>query len=112
MRGDRYVQLGTLAPSAGQQITSASLRPNFPTSMALADSGVFDRQAMVNLLFDRDAVRLRSSGSSTGGLDNAEGAYLLAWINQPTLAVGVNGQPTPQTGLTLYVIRLQTAPGR
>lgn len=106
VRGDRFVQLGTLAPGTDQQLASGSLRPSFPNSLALTDSGVFDRQAMVNLLFDRDAVR------QSGTTDEAEGAYMLAWVKQPALEVGVNGQAAPQTGLTLYVIRLQAGPGR
>jgi len=111
VRGEMFAQLGTLAPGANQQLASGGMRPNFPNSLSLADSTVFNRQSMMNLLFDRDAIRLRNPGLPAGRSNSAEGVYLLAWIKQPTLPIDVNGQTAAQNGLTLYVIRLQTATG-
>jgi hypothetical protein len=111
VRGDMFAQLGTLAPGANQQVSSASMRPSFPNSLSLANSTVFDRQSMMNLLFDRDAIRLRNPGLPSIGSSSAEGVYLLAWIKQPSIPIDVNGQTAAQNGLTLYVIRLQTATG-
>jgi hypothetical protein len=107
VRGDTFARLGTLAPGANQQIGGNSMRPNFPNALALPDTNVFDRQAMMNLLFDRDAIRQRNPGLPAAAA--AEGVYLLAWVSQPTISVGVNGQAATQNGLTLYVIRLRTA---
>jgi hypothetical protein len=109
VRGEMFAQLGTLAPGASQQIASGGMRPNFPNSLALANSTVFNRQSMVNLLFDRDALRLRNPGLPSSGSNSAEGVYLLAWIKQPSISIGVNGQTAAQNGLTLYVIRLQAS---
>ena len=109
VRGEMFAELGTLAPGANQQISSGGMQANFPNSLSLNDIDVFDRQSMVNLIFDRDVLRLRNPSLPASGSSNAEGVYLLAWSRDSTVPVVVNGQTATQNGLTLYVIRLQTA---
>lgn len=108
VRGESFVRLGTLAPGERKQVLQADALPGFPNSLGLGASGVFERQSMINLLFDRTALQLRGSGATPGTLD-AEGVYLLAWISQPAIPASVNGLAAAQNSLTLYVLRLATA---
>jgi hypothetical protein len=106
--GDLFARLGSLAPGASGRAESGSFEQNFPRAVGLADVGVFDRQSMLDILFDIDSARLRSSGFPAGAqLDNG-GVYLLAWSGQPPVAISIDGQPASQAGVTLYVIRLAT----
>jgi hypothetical protein len=107
VRGGSFVHLGTLAPGTSQQI-SGDLQLNFPRAANLANAGVFDRQEMLNVLFDRDFIRLTNPGLPANSAAD-DGVYLLGWANQTTIAASVNGQPASQNGLTLYVIRLAAA---
>jgi hypothetical protein len=106
VRGGTFAQLGTLAPGATQRV-DGSLQANFPRAANLSDMGVFDRQEMLNVLFDRDFIRLSNPGLPANAATD-DGVYLLAWVNRPTVAASVDGQPASQNGLTLYVIRLHT----
>ena len=58
--------------------------------------GAFDRQEILRVLFDRDAVRLRNPGMPTVGVNDEQGVYLLGWANQPTTAAVT--KPTASTG--------------
>jgi hypothetical protein len=107
VRGDSFARLGTLAPGASQSIAANSLQQNFPNAANLSDSGLFDRQEMLNALFDRDAARIRNPNLPSLGSSDDEGVYLLGWVNQPTIAASIEGRAATQNGLTLYVIRLQ-----
>jgi hypothetical protein len=106
VRGNSFARLGTLAPGAQGQVSANNLQQGFPSSAGLADSGPFDRQEILRVLFDRDAIRLRNPGLS-GGLNDEQGVYLLGWASRPTMSATIDGQDAPQTGLTLYVIRLK-----
>ncbi len=106
VRGDTFARLGALAPGASQQLAANSLQQGFPSSVGLADSGTFNRQEILRVLFDRDAVRLRNSGVSAG-LSDDQGVYLLGWVRLPIIGATIDGQDATQTGLTLYVIRLK-----
>jgi hypothetical protein len=61
---------------------------------------------MLNVLFDRDFIRLTNPGLPSASARD-DGVYLMGWIKQPTVAADVDGQAASQNGLTLYVIRLQ-----
>jgi hypothetical protein len=106
VRGDSFARLGGLAPGASQQVGAGSLEQGFPSSVGLADSGTFNRQEILRVLFDRDAVRLRNPGISSG-LSDDQGVYLLGWASLPTISATIDGQDATQAGLTLYVIRLK-----
>jgi hypothetical protein len=106
VRGDTFARLGALAPGASQQLAANSLQQGFPASVGLADSGTFNRQEILRVLFDRDAVRLRNP-SGSGGPSDDQGVYLLGWASLPTIGATIDGQDATQTGLTLYVIRLK-----
>jgi hypothetical protein len=108
VRGDSFTRLGTLAPGASGQVAANSLQQGFPSSVGLADSGSFDRQGILRVLFDRDATRFRTPSLPTAGLSDAQGVYLLAWASQPTIAPTIDGREATQNGLTLYVIRLKS----
>jgi hypothetical protein len=107
VRGTSFARLGTLAPGAAQRV-EGSLQQNFPRAVNLAQAGVFDRQEMLNVLFDRDFIRLSNPGLPATGAGD-DGVYLVGWLNRPTVAASVDGQPANQNGLTLYVIRLRPA---
>ena len=107
VRGDTFARLGTLAPGASVQLAANGLLPNFPQELGLAQSGVFDRQTMINMLFDRDMLQFRSPNTPTSQLD-ATSVYLLGWVSQPVLPASVNGQAVDQNSLTLYVVRLNS----
>jgi hypothetical protein len=106
VRGDTFARLGTLPPGTSQQVDANSVEQGFPASVGLADSGTFNRQEILRVLFDRDAVRLRNPGLASGRSDD-QGIYLLGWASLPTISATLNGQDATQTGLTLYVIRLK-----
>lgn len=83
----------------------AEAQPGFPT-LDLAASSVFDRQSTVDLLFDRDSLRLLG-GPVRAPPHGAEGVYLLASVS----AANDRGEPgrpadNQKNGLTLFVIRL------
>lgn len=104
--GGSFVRLGGIAPGESKRFVASDAQTGFPNSLGLAESGVFDRQAIMNLLFDRDILRFRNPGISGTAPVDAEGLYLLAWASQPTVDVSLGGQPASQNGLTLFVIRL------
>ena len=104
VRGSTFARLGSLAPGASQQV-AGGLESNFPRAVNLAPADVFDRQEMLNALFDRDFIRASNPGLPSD--DSSDDVYLLAWASQPTIAASVDGRPASQKGLTLYVIRLQ-----
>jgi hypothetical protein len=106
VRGDSFARLGALVPGAIQQVAASNLQQGFPSSVGLADSGTFNRQEILRVLFDRDAVRLRNPGVS-GGLSDDQGVYMLGWASLPTISATIDGLDATQTGLTLYVIRLK-----
>jgi hypothetical protein len=108
VRDGSFVRLDTLPPGESRSV-DGPLQQNFPRSVNLSDAGVFDRQEMLNVLFDRDFIRLSNPGLPAGASDD-DGVYLLAWVSQPTVVAEVNGLPADQNGLTLYVIRLRSAP--
>ncbi|MFN8567734.1 MAG: hypothetical protein U0Z44_09495 [Kouleothrix sp.] len=105
VRGESFVRLGTLAPGERKQVLQADALPGFPNSLGLGASGVFERQSMINLLFDRTALQLRA-GRHPRTLD-AEGVP--AGVDQPAPAIlaSVNGLAAAQNSLTLYVLRLR-----
>ena len=109
VRGSTFARLGSLAPGASQQV-AGGLEPNFPRAVNLSPADVFDRQEMLNALFDRDFIRASNPGLPSG--DSSDDVYLLAWASQPTIAATVDGRPASQKGLTLYVIRLQPVRAR
>jgi hypothetical protein len=106
VRGDSFARLGALAPGASQQLAAGSLQQGFPASVGLADSGTFNRQEILRVLFDRDAIRLRNPALPSG-LSDDQGVYLLGWASLPTIGATIDGQDATQTGLTLYIIRLK-----
>jgi hypothetical protein len=106
VRGDTFTRLGALAAGASLQVAENSVQQGFPNSVGLADSGTFNRQDILRVLFDRDSVRLVNAGGA-GGLSDDQGVYLLGWASLPTTAATIDGQEATQTGLTLYVIRLK-----
>lgn len=107
VRGDTFARLGTLAPGAAAQIANGSLEPNFPNGLGLSQSGVFDRQSMINLLFDRDMLQFGNPNTPASGPDT-NSVYLLGWVSQPVLPANVDGQASEQNSLTLYVVRLNS----
>jgi len=98
--------LGALAPGTSRQVAENSVEQGFPSSVGLADSGTFNRQEILRVLFDRDSVRV-SNPAVAGGLGDEQGVYLLGWASLPTISASIDGQDATQTGLTLYVIRLK-----
>lgn len=107
VRGDTFARLGTFAPGATAKLENGSMRPNFPNGLNLSQSGVFDRQTMINMLFDRDMLQFRNPNAPASGLET-NSVYLLGWVSQPVLPATVNGQPSEQNSLTLYVVRLNS----
>lgn len=108
VRGVSFQQLGTLAPGASQQVDLSRAPRSFPWGVSLPDAGLFNRRQLLLSLFSGDAARFARITSPNGSID-AEGVYLLGWINEPTLPVQVDGRGQDQSGLTLYVIRLRVA---
>jgi hypothetical protein len=106
VRGDSFARLGTLTPGAKGQLPAGSLEQGFPSSVGLLDTGMFNRQEILRVLFDRDAVRLRNPGLASS-LSDDQGVYLLGWASHPTISATIDGQEATQNGLTLYVIRLK-----
>jgi hypothetical protein len=106
--GESFAPLGSVAPGASGRVESGDFKPNFPRALGLSSSGVFDRQEMLEVLFDRDNVGLRAPALSIGTQLDEQGVYLLAWSVKPVVATSIDGQPASQNGVTLYVIRLAT----
>jgi len=106
VRGDSFARLGALAPGASQQVQASNVQPGFPASVELADSGTFNRQEILRVLFDRDATNVRNAGGAAGSSAD-QGVYLLGWASIPTINATLDGQAVTQAGLTLYVIRLK-----
>jgi hypothetical protein len=108
VQGVSFQQLGTLTPGASQQVDLSGAPRSFPWGVSLPENGLFNRKQLLNSLFSGDATRFAGVSSPNGAVD-ADGVYLLAWVNEPSLPVLVDGRSQQQSGLTLYVIRLNVA---
>ncbi len=106
VRGDMFEALGTIAPGASHSVGVRPTQPNFPWAATVSDDETFNRQQILATLFNGEAFRFRDTAQSNSGM-RERGTYLLAWVRQPALAIYVNGQEQPHSGLTLYVIRLK-----
>jgi hypothetical protein len=107
VQGDTFQPIGSLAPGARRRVTLGGAPGNFPWGVNLPPAGPFDRQQLLAALFNNGAFRFGSFTSPGGPLDE-QGVYLLAWSDQPAIPVRLDGDEAPQTGATLYVIRLET----
>ena len=105
---DTFVPLGTFAAGASAQVQPEAARTTFPSGLNLERSGVFERQSILNILFERDLLRLRSPTGAAASAPVLEGVYLIGWASQPVLPANVNGQDMAQNSLALYVLRLRT----
>ena len=105
VQGDSYVDLGSLAPGGAQPFTTASASSNFPLGVQLPEDGIFNRKTILISLFSGDYSRYLASNAAPLG---TSGLYVLAWSDQPTTPVSVDGQQQPQTGYTLYVVKLRS----
>lgn len=103
VRGGSFVDVGSLASGASASFDFTNAARNFPWGVDLPEEGLFNRKTLINALFNGDAT-LYATGSGPLG---DSGAYVIAWSNQPSLPVRIDGSDQAQSGYTLYVIRLK-----
>jgi hypothetical protein len=103
VRGGAFVDIGTIAPGATVQFDFRSATRNFPWGVNLPEEGLFNRKTLINSLFNGDATLYSTSSGPLGD----SGAYVIAWTNQPSMPLQVDGHDQVQSGYTLYVIRLK-----
>lgn len=106
VQGTNFQELGSLAPGASQIINLANGSRTFPWGINLPEEGIFNRKLLVNTLFNGQFTLFGSMTSGSSIDDN--GVYMLAWREQPSIPVRIDGQEQAQNGQTLYVIRLKT----
>lgn len=102
VRGTEYVQLGRLAPGAALNVDLSTGRRGFPRGVQLANTGQFNRDETLAALFSGGGPI-----SGLGGRLDPNGIYLIGWLNQPAIAVNLNGLPANQEAISLYIIRLR-----
>jgi hypothetical protein len=105
VRGNSYIELGALAPGAASAVDTTTVSGNFPWSVGLPEDGIFNRKTLLTSLFGGDYTRYASTSSAPLG---ETGLFVVAWSNQPSVAVRIDGREQPQTGHTLYVIKLRS----
>jgi hypothetical protein len=103
VRGGAFVDIGAIAPGAAVQFDFRSATSNFPWGVNLPEEGLFNRKTLINSLFNGDATLYSTSSGPLGD----SGAYVIAWANQPSVPLQVDGRDQVQNGYTLYVIRLK-----
>ncbi len=104
--GTSVQQLATIAPGASVQTTAQFDANTFPYAADALDEGLWDRQQVLQVLFDADSFSMMMP-SAIPGMPESDGVYLLAWSDRLTLTPSIDGAPlAEQQGLTLYVIRL------
>jgi len=99
--------IGDLQPGIAAPVDLLLQQQNFPFQWFSRDSDFFSRNRALQSLFDFNRFN-RSDPAMPGlpGHPDAQGAYLLGWIERPTLAVSVKGRAAQPRGETLVIIRL------
>jgi hypothetical protein len=105
VRGGSYIDLGTLGPGGSRSVDTASASGNFPWSVSLPEDGIFNRKTLLTALFGGDYTRYAPSGAAPLG---ETGIYIVAWSDQPSVPVRVDGREQAQAGHTLYVVKLRS----
>ncbi|GAB4110381.1 MAG: hypothetical protein Fur005_01930 [Roseiflexaceae bacterium] len=104
VRGGIFLDLGSMAPGASRSFDFANTGRNFPWAVGMPEDGLFNRKVLLTSLFSGDSTLYDSGNGPLGG----NGLYVVAWADQPTLPVTINGAQQSQSGYTLYVIRLNS----
>ncbi|MFQ3663929.1 MAG: hypothetical protein SNJ69_16270 [Chloroflexaceae bacterium] len=102
-------RIGDLQPGTAAPVDLLLEAQNFPFQSFSSDSGLFYRdQTLISLFashrFDAGGPAVRGPGLQ--GHPDAQGAYLIGWIERPALAVSVKGRAVQPRGETLVIIRL------
>ncbi len=113
--GDSVQHLGTIAPDATAEVDLTLNQGTFPRRANVATEGMFNRQLLLNILSDtsQPTSSFAQPPPAVPGnqipesLFSQNRSYLLAWGETPTLEAELAGTVTEQSGLTLYMIRLQ-----
>jgi hypothetical protein len=107
VRGSAFQSLGTIEPGASRPVSLGSNR-NFPWGVNMSRSGLFERQQILSALFEGGPARFGNPNAPSQPIDE-RGIYLLAWSSAPGVPVRLDGREAGQDGLTLYIIRLNSA---
>jgi hypothetical protein len=112
--GNATESLGTISPGQSQQAVLDRSRNNFPHAAHVQSSAeeMFDRQAMLNSLFNFDRflggfAQPVGPGAANQSFFPAEHTYLLAWQESAVMDVSLEDGAVEQQALTLHVIRLE-----
>lgn len=99
--------IGDLRPGTEATVDLDLDQESFPYQLQPDGSSLIYRNQVLNSLFGFDRFSLGNpSLPSQHGHPDAQGVYLLGWIERPTLAISVNGDAVGQQGETLVIIRL------
>ena len=103
-----FQPLGTLVPGVVGHVMLNYSTNNFPSETKLTETGRYNRQQVLHMLFSSNAGGAFYGTNSNEGMLDPKGTYLLAWLNEPSVPLQIDGQMVPQGGVTLFVIRLRS----
>jgi hypothetical protein len=103
-----FQSLGTLVPGVVGHVMLDYSTPNFPGAVKLTETGRYNRQQVLHMLFSSNATSALYGASPNESMIDPKGTYLLAWLNEPSVPIQIDGQVLPPNGVTLFVIRLRS----
>ncbi|NTW02636.1 MAG: hypothetical protein HGA19_15380 [Oscillochloris sp.] len=107
--GDAAQSLGNIDPGTSMQVNLARNLQTFPSQIDMPTDGLFNQQQVLQNLFSFDRFTFGGPAfQGQQGLPESDAVYLLAWRSRPTTSVRVNGDDSPQKGMTLYLVRLNS----
>lgn len=104
--GDSSCLLGDLAPGQTQSIDCSLKQHNFPYQTNAGDTDTFDRAEIIRNVFGRNWSAVNINQLTREGISDPTSAFLIAWVDEPTLDIQINGSTANQAATSLYVIRL------
>lgn len=106
--GNTVQQLDTIAPGATLQVSLRRGQDNFPQQANAGTGGMFNRQMMMDMLFNPMGfmVGFPAPGTMETVLDS-QGVYLLAWSEEPVIDVQLSNLADIQQTVVLYVVQLE-----
>jgi hypothetical protein len=109
--GSQALELGTLAPGEVREVASTDAAAvGFPFGVDASSEGLFNRQNVLNTMFDPDRLlfmgNMQQGGNVPQTVLDSEGVYLLAWQDAALVEADLDTGAVEQ-GLTLYVVRLR-----
>lgn len=104
--GDSSCKLGDLEPGQTVAIDCSLKQANFPYNSELEETDTFQYNTILSSFFSRNWSFVNVNQLSRNGILDPTSAYLLAWVDEASIDVQIDGSSAEQVATSLYVIRL------